>query len=178
VVVDPCHSFVLLLPRGVNHGHADAHRVDFVATPACMTFRPFAVMVTAAAVAAIAPGCGRESTRVAPATTAAPAKTVGHCKGSRSALVRARKTRRLTRDVVRLRVLAAPIRKKTLDGTPELSRAVDRFLLDVADRDVPVRVRSRFIDRAAAIVSPLCEQCFQALEASRPIAGGAKMSCG
>jgi hypothetical protein len=55
---------------------------------------------------------------------------------------------------------------------------VDRFLLDVADRDVPVHIRSRFIDRAAASVSPVCEQCFQALEASRPIAGGAKMGCG
>jgi hypothetical protein len=104
--------------------------------------------------------------------------TVENCKGSSSAAVRARKIRRLARDVARLRTIAAPIRKKTLDGTPALSQALDRFLLDVAARDVPVHIRSRFIDHAAAIVSPVCEQCFQALEASRPIAGGAKMSCG
>jgi hypothetical protein len=92
--------------------------------------------------------------------------------------VRARKERRLARDVARLRVLAAPIHKSTFNGTPALSRAVDRFLLDVADRDVPVLVRSSFINRAAAIVSPVCDQCFQALEANRPIAGGAKLACG
>ncbi len=123
-------------------------------------------------------GSGNDATPAARTTTAPPTVTVEKCKGSKSAAVRARKTRRLARDVARLRVLAAPIREKTLDGTPALSRAVDRFLLDVADRDVPVHVRSRFIDRAAAIVAPVCEQCFQALEASRPIAGGAKMSCG
>jgi hypothetical protein len=126
-------------------------------------------------------GCGGSSREAAPppsTTTAPPTTTVDKCNGSKSAAVRARKTRRLARDVARLRVLAAPIQKKTLDGTPALSRAVDRFLVDVADRDVPVHVRSRYIDRVAAIVAPVCEQCFQALEASRPIAGGAKMSCG
>ena len=127
-------------------------------------------------------GCGGSSNERAPAagttTTASSTTTVDKCKGAKSAAVRARKIRRLARDVARLRVLAAPIQKKTLDGTPALARAVDRFLLDVADRDVPVHVRSRFIDRAAAAVAPVCEQCFQALEASRPIAGGAKMACG
>jgi hypothetical protein len=124
-------------------------------------------------------GSGIEQTPAAGTTTvAAPTTTVDKCKGAKSAAVRAHKIRRLGRDVARLRMLAAPIQKKTLDGTPALSAAVDRFLLDVADRAVPVHVRSRFIDRAAAIVAPVCEQCFQALEASRPIAGGAKMGCG
>jgi hypothetical protein len=127
--------------------------------------------------AALLAGCGGGERPVA-ATTAPATTTTDKCKGARSAAVRRRKIRRLGRDVARLRALAAPIRKKTLDGTPALSRAVDRFLLDVADEDVPVHVRSRFIDRAAAIVAPVCEQCFQALEASRPIAGGAKMACG
>jgi hypothetical protein len=126
-------------------------------------------------------GCGGDGGGGEPAavtTTAAPRTTVNKCNGSKSAAVRARKMRRLRHDVARLRLLAAPIQKKTLDGTPALSAAVDRFLLDVADRDVPIHLRSRFIDRAAALVAPVCEQCFQALEASRPIAGGAKMACG
>jgi hypothetical protein len=126
-------------------------------------------------------GCGGDGGGGEPAaatTTAQSTTTVDRCRGSKSAAVRARKVRRLARDVARLRVLAVPIQKKTLDGTPALSAAVDRFLLDVADRDVPIHVRSRFIDRAAALVAPVCEQCFQALEASRPIAGGAKMACG
>jgi hypothetical protein len=92
--------------------------------------------------------------------------------------VRALKARRVERDIARLRVLAKPIRTKTLDGTPALSRALDRFLLDVVTRDLPVHQRSRYIDRAAAIVSPVCEQCFQALEASRPTGGGANLGCG
>jgi hypothetical protein len=135
----------------------------------------FAVLVLVA-------GCGGGNQEAAPqagtTTSPPPATTVDKCKGAQSAAVRARKIRRLNRDVARLRVLAAPIQKKTLDGTPALSASVDRFLADVADRDVPVHVRSRFIDRAAALVAPVCEQCFQALEASRPIAGGAKMACG
>jgi hypothetical protein len=139
-------------------------------------------VLLALAAAALLAGCGGGGNRLAAATTTAsqPAATTttDKCKGSKSAAVRARKIRRLGRDVARLRVLAAPIQKKTLDGTPALSAAVDRFLLNVADRDVPIHVRSRFIDRAAAIVAPVCEQCFQALEASRPIAGGAKMACG
>jgi hypothetical protein len=135
-------------------------------------------LVGAALLAGCGGGGGGHSVAGTTTAMAPPTTTVEKCKGARSAVVRARKTRRLTRDVARLRVLAAPIQKKTLDGTPALSRAVDRFLLDVADRDVPIHTRSRFIDRAAAIVAPVCEQCFQALEASRPIAGGAKMSCG
>jgi hypothetical protein len=131
--------------------------------------------------ALVVAGCGGSEQKTIPeagtTTVAAPTTTVDKCKGAKSAAVRARKVRRLGRDVARLRVLAAPIQKKTLDGTPALSAAVDRFLLDVADRDVPVHVRSRFIDRVAALVSPVCEQCFQALEASRPLAGGAKLAC-
>jgi hypothetical protein len=138
-------------------------------------------IAAALAVALVLAGCGGAEKTTAPdATTAVSAATTSanKCKGSRSAAVRQRKIRRLALDVARLRRIAAPIQKKTLDGTPALARAVDRFLLDVADRDVPVHVRSRFIDRAAAVVSPVCEQCFQALEANRPIAGGAKLGCG
>lgn len=120
-------------------------------------------------------GCGG-STRQAAST--APTTTIDKCNGSKSAAVRARKEHRLDRDLARLRVIAKPIETRTLNGTPALSNAVDRFLVDVASRDVPVHVRSRYIDRAAAIVSPLCEQCFQALEASRPTGGGANLGCG
>ena len=128
------------------------------------------------AVALALAGCGG-STRPA-ASAAAPATTVDKCNGSKSAAVRALKARRVERDIARLRVLAKPIRTKTLDGTPALSGALDRFLLDVVTRDLPVHQRSRYIDRAAAIVSPVCEQCFQALEASRPTGGGANLGCG
>ncbi len=104
--------------------------------------------------------------------------TVEKCSGSKNPAVVRRTVAKVKREIGRIRALAAPIKKKTLDGTPALSSALDRFLVDVRDRDIPVHTRSRLIDRAASIVAPVCEQCFQALEANRPIAGGAKLGCG
>jgi hypothetical protein len=137
-------------------------------------------LLVALGAAALLAGCGGGGDRRAATATTPPlpATTVDKCNGSKSAAVRAAKERRLAHDIARLRVIAKPIMTRTLNGTPALSTAVDRFLLDVARRDVPVHVRSRYIDRAAAIVSPLCEQCFQALEASRPTGGGANLGCG
>jgi hypothetical protein len=131
-------------------------------------------------VASLLAGCGSNTT-AAPAagtTTVPPTTTAEQCQGSKSPAVRARRVRLLERDLAAVRRTAARAKRRTLDGTPPLSAAVDRFLLDVASPQVSVFVRSRFISRAAALVAPVCEQCFQALEASRPIASGAKMSCG
>jgi len=63
------------------------------------------------------------------------------------------------------------------DGTPEMNRALDRFSLDVAKEALPVYARSRFIDRASAVVAPLCFLCFQTLEDNRPVAAGSKLPC-
>ena len=63
------------------------------------------------------------------------------------------------------------------DGTPEMNRALDRFSLHVAKEALPVYARSRFIDRAAAVVAPLCFLCFQTLEDNRPVAAGSKLPC-
>jgi hypothetical protein len=52
-----------------------------------------------------------------------------------------------------------------------VDKETDTFLLDVATAPVDNLVRNRMIDHAAAIVSPVCQQCFQALEAARPIPG-------
>jgi hypothetical protein len=51
----------------------------------------------------------------------------------------------------------------------EASRLTDRFLRDVDTAPVDNLTRNRMIDHAAAAVSALCPQCFQALEAERPI---------
>jgi hypothetical protein len=50
-----------------------------------------------------------------------------------------------------------------------VDRETDRFLHDVQTAPVDNLVRNRMIDHAAAIVAPVCQQCFQALEAERPI---------
>ena len=85
--------------------------------------------------------------------------------------------KRLNADLRRIRVAAATVNGYTQNGNAALNSAVDRFELDVAGEALPVHERSRYIDRAAALVGPRCYLCFQALEANRPIAAGAKLPC-
>jgi len=67
---------------------------------------------------------------------------------------------RLDREVAAMRAAATPA---------EASRLTDRFLRDVDTAPIGNLARNRMIDHAAASVSALCPQCFQALEADRPI---------
>jgi hypothetical protein len=106
------------------------------------------------------------------------AKPNRHCDGSKLTANRQRQRRQLTADLSRLRSAAATLKRRTERGNPAINRALDRFMLDIAGESLPVHERSRFIDRAAAIVAPRCYLCFQALEANRPIAVGAKLACG
>jgi hypothetical protein len=76
-----------------------------------------------------------------------------------------------------LRVEAATLRRHTEQGNAALNNALDRFMLHVAQPTLAVHERSRFIDRAAAIVAPKCYLCFQALEANRPTGANAKLPC-
>jgi hypothetical protein len=99
------------------------------------------------------------------------------CEGSKVAAQRERARTRLNADLGRLRAAAATVRGHTERGNAAINGALDRFMLDVARPTLPVHERSRFIDRAAAIVSPKCYLCFQALESNRPVASGAKLPC-
>jgi hypothetical protein len=119
-------------------------------------------------------GCGGSSVRH---RGAAP-QLNRHCVGSNNAAKRELQRRKLTADLRRLRVAAATVKGYTQNGNAAINRALDRFELDVAEESTPVQDRSRFIDRAAAIVAPHCYLCFQALEANRPLAAGAKLACG
>jgi hypothetical protein len=49
------------------------------------------------------------------------------------------------------------------------NRTTDRFLLDVATAPITNLKRNRMIDHAVGALGGECEQCFQALEAARPI---------
>ncbi len=75
----------------------------------------------------------------------------------------------LRTDVAALRRAAAHPGPDTLHGNAAVNHATDRFLLDVATAPVDPLVRNRMIDHAAAALLGACEQCFQALEAQRPI---------
>jgi hypothetical protein len=58
----------------------------------------------------------------------------------------------------------------------QASRATDRFLLDVGVGNLPIFRANRLIDHAIAAVTPICQDCFQALEAARPIARPSRCS--
>jgi len=100
-----------------------------------------------------------------------------HCAGSKVAAKRARARAELNADLARLRVAAATLHRHTEQGNDAVNSALDRLMLHVAQETLPVRERSRFIDRAAAIVAPKCYLCFQALEANRPTGATAKLPC-
>jgi hypothetical protein len=89
---------------------------------------------------------------------------------------------RLDRDLASVRTAAARPSRDTLKGNPAVNAALDRFLLDLARAPLNLKVKNRMIDHAAAAVIATCEQCFQALEASRPIPaiahGGSAGACG
>jgi hypothetical protein len=119
---------------------------------------------------ALAAGCGGH--RVAPST------------GSRSSGATSEKNRvrtprqhrqleRLRADVRRLEIVAAPVHH-SLMGTPKLLAATGRFLDDEARASLDNPTKNHMVDLAASAVAGSCDQCFQQLEASRPIAGSMK----
>jgi hypothetical protein len=116
-------------------------------------------------------GCGGSSHATA-TTQARP-----ECVGSKVAAKRAHARAQLNADLARLRVAAATLKRHTEQGNNAINEALDPFMLHVAQATLPVTERSRFIDRAAAIVAPKCYLCFQALEANRPTGATAKLPC-
>ena len=114
---------------------------------------------------ALVAGCGGSEHVARAPTTTAPTTT------ARSPLVRAlvRDYRRLGIDVVRMRAEAAKVHRGTLLGTPGLRRTTARFIEDLEGSHLSAKARNREIDHAAAAVATSCEQCFQQLEAVRPI---------
>jgi hypothetical protein len=84
-----------------------------------------------------------------------------------------RKTRhavaKLQADVAALRKAARTPTHNTLQGNRAVNVATDRFLNDVTLAPIGNLRRNRFIDHAMGTLAGSCEQCFQALEAARPI---------
>jgi hypothetical protein len=76
---------------------------------------------------------------------------------------------RLRADVAAIRAAARKPTKDTFIGNAAVNRATDRFLLDEGRAHVSLLAKNRFIDHAAAALVGSCQQCFQALEAGRPI---------
>jgi hypothetical protein len=150
-----------------------------------MLLRAVAVALAVVALSGLATACGggggeeqAGGTTYAVETVEVPtAPTTRNCKGLSPAKQRVQRLA-LQRDLRNLRTAAVTVKGYTQNGNAALNRALDKFQLDIKQEALPVKKRSRFIDLAAAIVAPKCYLCFQALEANRPIAGGAKLACG
>jgi hypothetical protein len=112
--------------------------------------------------AVLAAGCGGGS-HVQPATT--------HAGRARSPEARrhVRDYAHLYADIRAMRAEAAKVRHGSLLGTPGLRRTTSRFIEDLQRSSLSPKARNRMIDHAAAAVATSCEQCFQMLEAIRPI---------
>ena len=76
---------------------------------------------------------------------------------------------RAAHDVDAMKSAAAATPKRSLKGTPRLRRTTARFLQHMQTSPLESLTQNRLIDHAAAAVSFACEQCFQQLEANRPI---------
>jgi hypothetical protein len=107
-------------------------------------------------------GCGGSTSRPAARATAAAAKS---CETAAAAWARAR----LHRDIAAIRRAARLKTQDTLKGNEAVNTATDRFLLDLARAPIDLLEKNRLIDHAAGALAGACEQCFQALEAGRPI---------
>jgi hypothetical protein len=125
-----------------------------------------------------AAGCGGTDSTT-PATTSAPApvaKPVANDPFPDDPQILARTTTQKQRNA--LAALASDIKgmraasadaTHTLKGTPATRQATSRFILHLEQSTIDDLSKNRLIDHAAAAVAPTCDQCFQQLEAMRPI---------
>jgi hypothetical protein len=99
----------------------------------------------------------------------------GSGKSSRSSTCTSPKEQRalarLQRDLAAIKRAAALPSPDSLKGNPAVNKATDAFLLHVATAPIGNLKRNRMIDHAASLLLGSCQQCFQALEAARPIPG-------
>jgi hypothetical protein len=125
-------------------------------------------LAAAVALTVLAAGCGGGGGAAQRSTTTArvAATTAGATHSSSRA---ARDYRRLYADVRAMHGAAATVKRSSLLGTPALRRTTASFLDYLETSALTLKGKNRMIDHAAAAVAPVCEQCFQMLEAARPI---------
>jgi hypothetical protein len=116
-------------------------------------------LLLVAAAAALAAGCGSSSS--SHTKTSAARHLNPNCANHPITPAQKRVNRKL------LGILALMHRTKAHDTESKLT---DRFLLAEETSGLSAYVRNRLIDHAIAYATPICQDCFQALEAARPIA--------
>jgi hypothetical protein len=113
--------------------------------------------------------CGAHKSSAPPAaattaTSTAKAKaTAKACKNQAVALAK------IHRDIAALKSAYKLPTKDKLIGNHAINVATDRFLNDVQLAPISNLQRNRLTDLAMSAIGTHCQQCFQALEANRPI---------
>jgi ABC-type enterochelin transport system substrate-binding protein len=127
----------------------------------------FRAAVLLALVSLTLTACGAHESSAPPATTtrsAATAKAKAKaCKNQATALGK------IHRDIAALSAAYKLPVKDTLLGNHAINVATDRFLNDVQLASISNLQRNRLTDLAMSAIGTHCQQCFQALEANRPI---------
>jgi hypothetical protein len=126
-----------------------------------MQFRALTALGAAAVLAFAGPGCGGGDRGSSEA---------GTTRATRPQTARQRRElAQLRADIRRIRAASAPLAHSSLMGSPALMAATSRFLDDEQRSALDNKTKNRLIDLAAGAVAGTCEQCFQQLEAVRPI---------
>jgi hypothetical protein len=121
-------------------------------------------------------GCGANQ-KAAPSTPATTASTPRPAVYPDDPQVIARATTasqkqdlvELWADTGAMRQAAARSEHSSLKGDPAVRRTTSTFIDDLDRSTIDDLSKNRVIDHAAAAVATVCEQCFQQLEAMRPI---------
>jgi hypothetical protein len=151
--------------------------IELLLLASCGEMRGRAALVLLA-VATGLPACGTgerkaERTSVRRTTATAPARSPFPSDPALAARATTPRQRRelaqLDSDIRRLRAESAATQRKSLLGTPAVRAATARFIGHEQRSTLDNLAKNRTIDHAAAAVAPACEQCFQQLEAIRPI---------
>jgi hypothetical protein len=125
------------------------------------------------AVAVLAAGCGG-SKQAAP-KAAAPKPVANPFPQDPQILARTTSPRArrnlvlLASDIHAIRREAPHAKEGSRMGTPRLQLLTTRFLTDLKRSGVDILSQNRIIDHAAGVAAPVCDQCWQMLEAERPI---------
>jgi len=117
--------------------------------------------------AALVSGCGGSDKKSQPAPPPATTAT----NQVRTPLVRGliHDYKTLGGDVSAMRAAALKVHGQSLKGTPALRSTTGTFIEDLEQSHLSLKARNRMIDHAAGAVATSCDQCFQQLEAVRPI---------
>jgi hypothetical protein len=121
------------------------------------------VLAPAAVLVAVAAGCGGAAREPKAASAITSPSACRLTAATKAALARSQ------RDLARLKAVAAKQQRYSELGTPALQLATGRYLDDLTNSPLDgIRV-NRLIDLGASAVAGFCGQCFQMLEANRPI---------